>query len=386
MSKNKEFTIGCIVEDRKGNIGTVRFIGAANSMQSNLIGVELNEAVGNCSGDNLGIKHFECPAMHGMFYRKSQLKILNQEENQSKAKKTKGKAKTTKSRKSENIKEKSKNLKDSKEKSKNVKDSKEKKANFDLVKPVSKSPTNEVKKSPVNSIKNQRSKRSFSVSKKQEIRKPQYHLQKNETFAQEQDTEKISRRLSGGSLKKKTVTPQPLDDSSIEKNLQEVQDMKKQLIDLLTKTKSVLELEDSKTKNQIDDSEQLKLDLEKIQKEIDQEKILSQDIQEKINESEKKIEDKFLRFKFIQKEIQKINLNNPNFLYQEEIHEILNNEKYLNENDGFELEQIQNNSNTLILKLIFISRILKSSGNLIEGSEKEGKEMVERIELIQNNF
>ena len=61
----------------KGKLGYVRFIGnIAGKPVGNWIGIELDDAVGENSGEYLNSKLFDCKENHGIFLRPSQVKSL----------------------------------------------------------------------------------------------------------------------------------------------------------------------------------------------------------------------------------------------------------------------------------------------------------------------
>lgn len=62
---------------RKGQEGVVKFIGEVEGKNSgNWVGIELDEAKGECDGDCNGTQVFECKPGHGLFLRPTQVKSL----------------------------------------------------------------------------------------------------------------------------------------------------------------------------------------------------------------------------------------------------------------------------------------------------------------------
>jgi dynactin complex subunit len=54
----------------KGKIGTVKFIGEIEGKnQGNWVGIELDEAHGDCNGESGDTQIFECKEGHGIFLR-----------------------------------------------------------------------------------------------------------------------------------------------------------------------------------------------------------------------------------------------------------------------------------------------------------------------------
>jgi dynactin complex subunit len=62
----------------KGKTGAVKYIGEIEGKNSgNWVGIELDEAQGDCDGDINGTQIFECRPSHGLFLRPTQVKSLS---------------------------------------------------------------------------------------------------------------------------------------------------------------------------------------------------------------------------------------------------------------------------------------------------------------------
>ena len=82
MSKANKLAINDRVQlipfKHKGKQGHIRYIGEIEGKASgNWVGIEIDEAKGECSGDFGGKLYFECKLMHGILLRPTQVKIID---------------------------------------------------------------------------------------------------------------------------------------------------------------------------------------------------------------------------------------------------------------------------------------------------------------------
>ena len=56
-------------------IGTIRFIGVLSTGRER-IGVELDEATGDCNGTLKGRSYFTCPPQHGVFVQRAKVDLI----------------------------------------------------------------------------------------------------------------------------------------------------------------------------------------------------------------------------------------------------------------------------------------------------------------------
>ncbi|RUS21843.1 dynein associated protein-domain-containing protein [Endogone sp. FLAS-F59071] len=76
-----DLKVGSRVE-YQGKAGTIRYVGTTSFSTGKWIGVELDDASGKNSGVVQGKRYFECRTNHGVFVRRSQIKLLSESQSQ----------------------------------------------------------------------------------------------------------------------------------------------------------------------------------------------------------------------------------------------------------------------------------------------------------------
>lgn len=76
-----DLKVGSRVE-YQGKAGTIRYVGTTSFSTGKWIGVELDDASGKNSGVVQGKRYFDCKPNHGVFVRRSQIKLLSESQSQ----------------------------------------------------------------------------------------------------------------------------------------------------------------------------------------------------------------------------------------------------------------------------------------------------------------